>query len=128
MSDDLERLKRRKAAHQSSDRYVVKLKYLQGDPIPRALPKMVNLCEKILAVRAGDCSVEGMSANVSLSGRRIEHISGERRIKALFVRTYIYNIQVAQACDQICEMQDSAIGSTHSRQTNSPTNGSSPSQ
>jgi hypothetical protein len=67
-----------------------------------------------------------MSANVSLGARGIEHISGERRIKALFGTAYIHNMEAAQACDRIPERR--AIGSTQSGQTNSPENGSSPNQ
>ncbi len=39
-----------------------------------------------------------------------------------------YNIEIAQVCDRIREMQDRGIGSMHSRQTNSLESGNSPSQ
>jgi hypothetical protein len=69
-----------------------------------------------------------MSANVSLGAWRIEHISGERRIKAVFVMTYIDDTEISQACDRVRGRQDSAIGSTHSCQIDSPENGRNPSQ
>ena len=54
-----------KAAHQSSDQWIGKLKY---PSIPCSFIRTVNFCENFWRLQALDCSVENiMSANVSLT-------------------------------------------------------------
>jgi hypothetical protein len=69
-----------------------------------------------------------MSANVSLRYCYIERISAKGMNQGSVPHDICYiNIEIVQARDRIREIPDKRIGSTHS-QTNSPENGSSPSQ
>jgi hypothetical protein len=88
------------------------------------------LYEKILAVRALDCSVETISARMLVTCCYIERVSAKGNESRPYFSMIcdLYKLEIAHARERIREIPDKRIGSTHSRQTDSLESRSSPRQ